>query len=95
MRKQQAEMVYGKEMTVLDKERTIAYERAKAFKSKNPFIVSFMHPSYISRPHYLVSYPTLLNAQLPYPFLFIPYVCTTLNSNYDLCLLAVHTIEIC
>ncbi|CAN4090541.1 unnamed protein product [Withania somnifera] len=47
----QTEIVYAKNMTVLDKERTIAYQRAKAFKSKNPFVICFMQPSYVSKPY--------------------------------------------
>ncbi|XP_060192862.1 uncharacterized protein LOC132622293 [Lycium barbarum] len=51
--KQQSKMVYAKNMTVLDKERTIAYQRAKAFKSNNPFVIYFMQPSYVSKPYTL------------------------------------------
>ncbi|MCD7472242.1 hypothetical protein HAX54_013268 [Datura stramonium] len=53
MHKQQTEMVYAKNMTVLDKERAIAYQRAKAFTSKNPFVIYFMQPSYVSKPYNL------------------------------------------
>ncbi|PHT89522.1 hypothetical protein T459_04635 [Capsicum annuum] len=53
MHKQQTEMVYAVNMTVLGKERTRAYQRAKAFKSKNPFVIYFMQPSYVSKPYNL------------------------------------------
>ncbi|XP_059294587.1 uncharacterized protein LOC132047576 [Lycium ferocissimum] len=69
--KQQSKMVYAKNMTVLDKERTIAYQRAKAFKSNNPFVIYFMQPSYVSKPYILRS---LLN----------PYGCMMLYSVYCL-----------
>nr|XP_010315610.1 uncharacterized protein LOC101244431 isoform X3 [Solanum lycopersicum] len=53
MHKQQTKMVNAKRKTVLDKEMTIAYQRAKAFRSKNPFVIYFMQPSYVSRPYNL------------------------------------------
>ncbi|XP_069150461.1 B3 domain-containing protein REM19-like [Solanum lycopersicum] len=50
MQSQQSSVIYDVRKTVMDKEKAIAYQRAKAtFKSKNPFFISFMHPSYISR----------------------------------------------
>ncbi|XP_018632329.1 putative B3 domain-containing protein Os03g0621600 isoform X1 [Nicotiana tomentosiformis] len=53
MHKQQSKMVYAKNKTVLDKERSIAYQRAKAFKSENPFVIYFLQPSYVSKPYNL------------------------------------------
>nr|XP_009760930.1 PREDICTED: uncharacterized protein LOC104213184 isoform X3 [Nicotiana sylvestris] len=53
MHTQQTTIVCGKNKTVMDKERAMAYQRAKAFKSKNPFIISFMQPSYVSKPYNL------------------------------------------
>ncbi|KAH0769978.1 hypothetical protein KY290_013959 [Solanum tuberosum] len=53
MHKQQSKIVYNKNKTVMVKDSTIAYQRAKAFKSKNPFIISFMQPSYVSIPYIL------------------------------------------
>ncbi|XP_016490744.2 B3 domain-containing protein LOC_Os12g40080 isoform X1 [Nicotiana tabacum] len=53
MHKQQSEVVYAKNKTVLDKERSIAYQRAKAFTSENPFVIYFMQPSYVSKPYSL------------------------------------------
>nr|XP_009779741.1 PREDICTED: B3 domain-containing protein Os03g0619600-like [Nicotiana sylvestris] len=53
MHKQQSKGVYAKNKTVLDKERSIAYQRAKAFKSENPFVIYFMQPSYVSKPYNL------------------------------------------
>ncbi|XP_070052213.1 B3 domain-containing protein Os03g0620400-like isoform X1 [Nicotiana tomentosiformis] len=53
MHKQQSDSVYGQNKTVMDKERAVAYQRAKAFKSKNPFIISFMQPSYVFSPFHL------------------------------------------
>ncbi|XP_009613660.1 B3 domain-containing protein_Os12g40080-like isoform X3 [Nicotiana tomentosiformis] len=52
MHKQQSEVVYAKNKTV-DKERSIAYQRAKAFTSENPFVIYFMQPSYVSKPYSL------------------------------------------
>ncbi|TMW82331.1 hypothetical protein EJD97_006228 [Solanum chilense] len=50
MQSQQSSVIYDVRKTVMDKEKALAYQRAKAtFKSKNPFFISFMHPSYISR----------------------------------------------
>ncbi|KAK4360673.1 hypothetical protein RND71_019625 [Anisodus tanguticus] len=45
--KQQSKSVYDQNKTVTDKESSIAYQKAKAFKFKNPFIISFMQPSYV------------------------------------------------
>ncbi|XP_059310676.1 uncharacterized protein LOC132062041 [Lycium ferocissimum] len=53
MHKQQDKIVNDKNKIVMDKERSIAYQRAKAFKSKNPFIIRLMQPSYISRSYNL------------------------------------------
>ncbi|OIT06486.1 PREDICTED: uncharacterized protein LOC109211655 isoform X1 [Nicotiana attenuata] len=53
MQKQQSKVVYAKNKTVLDKEMSIAYQRAKAFKSENPFVIYFMQPSYVSKPYSL------------------------------------------
>ncbi|XP_075090465.1 B3 domain-containing protein Os03g0619800-like isoform X2 [Nicotiana tabacum] len=53
MDKPQSKMVYDKNTTVLDKERTVAYQRAKAFKSENPYVMYFMQPSYVSTPYRL------------------------------------------
>ncbi|XP_070024318.1 putative B3 domain-containing protein Os03g0621600 isoform X6 [Nicotiana sylvestris] len=53
MDKQQSKMVYDKNTTVLDKERTVAYQRAKDFKSENPYVMYFMQPSYVSTPYRL------------------------------------------
>lgn len=55
LHKKQSKIVYDKNKTVTDKKSSIAYQRAKAFKSKNPFIVSFMQPSYISKHYILVT----------------------------------------
>ncbi|KAH0696573.1 hypothetical protein KY289_014055 [Solanum tuberosum] len=50
MQSQQSSVIYDVRRTVMDKEKAIAYQRAKAnFNSKNPFFISFMHHSYISR----------------------------------------------
>ncbi|XP_060216998.1 B3 domain-containing protein Os01g0723500-like [Lycium barbarum] len=54
MHKQQDKIVNDKNKIVMDKERSIAYQRANAFKSKNPFIICLMQPSYISRSYNLV-----------------------------------------
>ncbi|XP_016484669.1 B3 domain-containing transcription factor VRN1-like [Nicotiana tabacum] len=50
---QQSNIATSKSDAERDKERAENYQRAKAFKSKNPFIISFMHPSYVRRPHCL------------------------------------------
>ncbi|KAJ8549988.1 hypothetical protein K7X08_033695 [Anisodus acutangulus] len=47
---QQSKSVYDQSKTVMDKESSIAYQKAKAFKSNNPFIISFMRPSYVFPP---------------------------------------------
>ncbi|KAK4710380.1 hypothetical protein R3W88_004893 [Solanum pinnatisectum] len=50
MQSQQSSVIYDVRRTVMDREKAIAYQRAKAnFKSKNSFFISFMHHSYISR----------------------------------------------
>ncbi|KAH0699133.1 hypothetical protein KY284_013348 [Solanum tuberosum] len=50
MQSQQSSVIYDVRRTVMDKEKAIACQRAKAnFKSKNPFFISFMRHSYISR----------------------------------------------
>ncbi|KAH0716822.1 hypothetical protein KY290_013077 [Solanum tuberosum] len=48
--KQESKSVYDQNKTVMDKESTTAYQQAKTFKSKNPFIIVFMQPSYVSAP---------------------------------------------
>ncbi|XP_060191781.1 B3 domain-containing protein REM19-like [Lycium barbarum] len=54
MHNQQSNMFYDRRKDVMDKEKSIAYKRAIAnFKSKNPFFISFMHPSYISKSGFL------------------------------------------
>ncbi|XP_025885043.1 B3 domain-containing transcription factor VRN1 [Solanum lycopersicum] len=50
---QQSNIVTSKRKEERDEGTADNYQRAKAFKSKNPFIVSFMHPSYVSKPHAL------------------------------------------
>ncbi|KAG5621436.1 hypothetical protein H5410_006654 [Solanum commersonii] len=50
MQSQQSSVIYDVRRTVMDKEKAIVYQRAKAnFNSKKPFFISFMHHSYISR----------------------------------------------
>lgn len=51
--KQQSNIIIVKGNAENDKEITSNYQRAKAFKPKNPFILFFMHPLYVSRPHNL------------------------------------------
>nr|XP_016472693.1 PREDICTED: B3 domain-containing protein Os11g0197600-like isoform X2 [Nicotiana tabacum] len=53
MHKQQSKLVSAKNKTVLEKKRSIAYQRARAFKSENPFVIYFMQPSYVSKPYNL------------------------------------------
>ncbi|XP_019240388.1 PREDICTED: B3 domain-containing protein Os11g0197600-like [Nicotiana attenuata] len=53
MHKQQSKVVYAKNKIVLNKEGSIEYQRAKAFKSENPFVLYFMQPSYVSKAYRL------------------------------------------
>ncbi|XP_055802907.1 B3 domain-containing transcription factor VRN1-like [Solanum dulcamara] len=50
---QQSNIVTSKSEAESNEEIADNYQRAKAFKSKNPFILSIMRPSYVSRPHTL------------------------------------------
>ncbi|KAF3651485.1 B3 domain-containing transcription factor VRN1-like [Capsicum chacoense] len=52
---QQTKIVTSESESEAERDQEIAenYQRAKAFKSKNPFIISFMHTSYVLRPHTL------------------------------------------
>lgn len=47
--------INGEKQRMVKKELGAAYERAKAFKSKNPFHISVMHPSYVSSSNRLVT----------------------------------------
>lgn len=42
--------------TVREKQSSVTYQQAKAFKSKNLFILTFLQPSYVSTPFNMVRY---------------------------------------
>ncbi|XP_060216997.1 uncharacterized protein LOC132644419 [Lycium barbarum] len=73
MHKQQSKIFNDKNNTVMDKERSIAYQRAKAFKSKNPLIRIFMRPSYVFPRTHLVSYKI---------YILWNFQCSTLSSSH-------------